>query len=272
MNDNYRYELEKGFAYCKQDNLKEAMKCFDSVIKRDDKNIIAWRNKGNVLNILGKYKDAIPCFEKALKINSKDVESWSGKGFSYSLLENYEKALECYNQALRLNPKVGHFWYVKGVILNTIGRNSKAIKCLNRAIKINPRDAEYWSIKSDALEELGKTDEAKSCFEKGMKIYNKKKKVGKFEYKWIYQPINIINIKGTAIQDIRNIEDDNPLEEMGKKDWELVSVCPFIANGTTGGFYYFFKRESTKRDKVMELPEDESKEEMRIPKDAPGPK
>ena len=59
----------KGKAFLKFGKFKDAIKCFDKVIKFFPKGPEAWYNKGDALQARGKVKDAKKCFDNAVKLD-----------------------------------------------------------------------------------------------------------------------------------------------------------------------------------------------------------
>ena len=85
--------------YC---NDQEAIACYDKTIEIDSTDAIAWYNKGNELNSLGKQEEALSCFDKALGINPNYAEAWNNKGLALGKLGRYQEALDCYDKASKI--------------------------------------------------------------------------------------------------------------------------------------------------------------------------
>jgi tetratricopeptide (TPR) repeat protein len=111
--------FDKGNAYFALGKYKEAIKCYDKVIKIDPKRALVWTGKGHALNLLGKYKDAIECYDNAIKINSQDSNTWTMKGLSPSGLGQRDEAIEA--------------WYGKGIGLQKLHRDSEAESAFTKA-------------------------------------------------------------------------------------------------------------------------------------------
>jgi len=52
---------------------EEAASWYDIAIKKNPLDIVAWYNKGNVLDNMGKLKESIFCYDKVLEIIPNDI-------------------------------------------------------------------------------------------------------------------------------------------------------------------------------------------------------
>ncbi|MEO7411852.1 MAG: tetratricopeptide repeat protein [Opitutaceae bacterium] len=80
---------------------REALTCFDEVLKLDLKNAEALVKRGAALEQLKQDEEAIQCYDRAIKIDPKLTLAYLHKGGVCNRLERYEEALHCYEQALR---------------------------------------------------------------------------------------------------------------------------------------------------------------------------
>ena len=63
---------------------------------------MAYHNKGDCLDRLGKSGDAIACYNKAIEIDPYDAESWFNKGMTLQKLGNPGESLHCTERAIDL--------------------------------------------------------------------------------------------------------------------------------------------------------------------------
>lgn len=61
-------------------------------------------NRGNELSLSGQYNDAILNYESALKIDPNNAVAWLGKAYAYHSLGKYDVAIGCYTKVLELDP------------------------------------------------------------------------------------------------------------------------------------------------------------------------
>ena len=65
--------------------------------------MIAWQNKGQALDNIGREEEALECYNKALEINPDDLQVLDYKSNSLTDMGRYEEALECYNKIFELD-------------------------------------------------------------------------------------------------------------------------------------------------------------------------
>ena len=122
--------------------LRDVIKICDSIQKfAQNINPQTWKNKGVALMNLGKPKEAIACFDKVLKPTDRMRKGWFGsengswdlknygfvfysKGLALDSLTKYKEALRCYDKALKIDPKDSDALNSKREILTSLGRTN----------------------------------------------------------------------------------------------------------------------------------------------------
>lgn len=127
---------------------------------------VAWNDKGNVLNSLGKYDEALICYGKAINIDPLFTAAWNGKGVALMGKCRFEDALLAFDKALEADLTHSTSWNSKGWALYKMDKYEDAINCYNKAIEINPNDGKAWIRKSIALKSLGRYKEALTALTK----------------------------------------------------------------------------------------------------------
>ncbi len=61
---------------------------------------VAWFDKGNAFLLMGRDKDAIKCYDKVIKIEPNRASVWARKGHALMLLGKYKDAIECFNKSI----------------------------------------------------------------------------------------------------------------------------------------------------------------------------
>ena len=67
-------------------------------------------------------KDAIKCFNKLLKINPKNTLALNNKGIALAELNRFEEAIDYYDDVIRIDPKNELTWLKKGEALGDSSR------------------------------------------------------------------------------------------------------------------------------------------------------
>ncbi|AXI24907.1 hypothetical protein CFE53_01510 [Methanofervidicoccus sp. A16] len=160
----------KGLALSKLKKYDEAIKCFDKALEIDPKHAHVWYNKGYILLKLGRYEESIKCFDKVLEIDPRDKYALYSKGFALLKLGRFEESIKYFDKALEVDPNYPFTWYNKGFALVRLERYEEAIKCFDKALEINPKYVHAWDSKGYALSRLERYEEAIKCFDKALEI------------------------------------------------------------------------------------------------------
>ena len=90
----------------------------------------------------GEYKKAIKSFESVLKDNPSNAMAYNNMGYSYRKLKQYDKALELYGKALMLDPNLAEAHEYIGEAYLELGKVAEAKQHLSILEKLNPKLAE----------------------------------------------------------------------------------------------------------------------------------
>ena len=132
--------------YAKERTGREALRCFEEVLRIEPNNITALEKKGGMLDMFHMYADAITCYDKIISLAPKDnwtrYDAWRSKAEDCLKLENYELAVECYDQAISAFPydnKITILYYdlfaKKAEALLKLGRNTEAEAARTKAVE-----------------------------------------------------------------------------------------------------------------------------------------
>jgi tetratricopeptide (TPR) repeat protein len=93
--------MQRGRALLEAGKAREALSCFDEILKLDLNHAEALVKRGAALEELKQDDEAIQCYDRALKIDPKMTLAYLHKGGICNRLQRYEESLKCYEQALR---------------------------------------------------------------------------------------------------------------------------------------------------------------------------
>lgn len=93
--------LANGHSMLAAGKAKEAVTCYNEVLKLDLNHAEALVRRGAALEKLKQDDEAIQCYDRAIKADSKMTLAYLYKGGVCNRLERYEEASKCYEQALK---------------------------------------------------------------------------------------------------------------------------------------------------------------------------
>jgi tetratricopeptide (TPR) repeat protein len=93
--------MAKGHGLLNEGKAKEAVSCFNEVLRMDLNHPEALVKRGAALERLKQDEEAIQCYDRAIKADAKMTLAYLYKGGVCNRLERYEEAAKCYEQALR---------------------------------------------------------------------------------------------------------------------------------------------------------------------------
>jgi tetratricopeptide (TPR) repeat protein len=84
----------------------------------------------------GDYHGALEQIEKAIATDPHCALAWHEKGNCLDELGRCEEALSCYDTAIDLDPHHAEAWFNKGLTLKKMGLEKEACDCMNRGVDI----------------------------------------------------------------------------------------------------------------------------------------
>ncbi len=155
-----------GIAYQMLFNLEDAMRCYQTSLKMDPKNVNVLNNLGTVYDSQKDYKHAVKMYRKALKLDPQSALVLKNMGTDLLAQHKYKKGWEVYKAALAVDPQIFdgtggprvenpasvqdrgamNYYMAKGCI--RAGRNERAIEYLRAAL-----DEGYTSPKKIAADQ-----------------------------------------------------------------------------------------------------------------------
>ncbi len=92
-----------------------------------------WFNEGVALGNSGRLEEALQAYETAIRLNPNDAIAYYGKGAALEKLGRYQEALQAFETAIRLNPNFAVAYYGKGVALERLKREIEAQQAFDKA-------------------------------------------------------------------------------------------------------------------------------------------
>lgn len=193
-----------GWCHAHSKRYKEAFKCYQKALERDESNVEMWSTMGRLLTAMKRSKEAIYTFNRALKIDAGNKEVWRNLAATLGDQGRNSEALLCYDRALEIDPRDSETLYGKGQVLSLLGSHREAVMVFEQALAADPsfnqalkqkalsyqklnmhrearivlieylnreqRDCEAWIHLGVTDKSLCKLDEALQCFEQAIDI------------------------------------------------------------------------------------------------------
>ncbi len=123
-------------------NLKE-------IVKKDPKNIEAWKELGNLYFDSDQPKESIDAYSRYLAAKPNDADARTDMGIMYRKLGQFDKAIEEFRKAAQSDPKHANSRYNIGIVLlHDKGDIKGAIKAWEDYLKVDPNSERAQRIKS----------------------------------------------------------------------------------------------------------------------------
>ncbi len=114
----------------------EAMKIYDSILKKNKTDDYAWYSKGLCYWNLKKYEDSRNCQLEAVKIDPKNITYWNELGDIAKITNKHDQAMVCFDKSIEISPN-NYAFVEKGDILHYQKKQyEKAVSQYDQALKI----------------------------------------------------------------------------------------------------------------------------------------
>jgi tetratricopeptide (TPR) repeat protein len=79
---------------------EKILEYFDRAIAAHPEYALAWNEKANFLDYLGKCEDAIKCYDRALTLDPELSEAWFNKGLTLKKMWREDEAVACLHKGI----------------------------------------------------------------------------------------------------------------------------------------------------------------------------
>lgn len=84
----------------------------------------------------GNFHMALEQIEKAISTDPQFAMAWHERGNCLDELGRCEEALSSYDTAIQLDPHHAEAWFNKGLTLKKMGKEKEAYSCMNRGVDL----------------------------------------------------------------------------------------------------------------------------------------
>ena len=148
----------------------EAVENYDRELTGEPDSVVAWFNRGNALQGLGRWAEALESYDRALALRPDHAEISISRGLTLQQLGRLADALESYDRALALKPDLAEALINRGNILQQLGRFAEAMETYDRALAVKPDFVEALLNRGSILQQLGRFDEALESYDRALAL------------------------------------------------------------------------------------------------------
>ena len=185
--------IKQGIKFHSQGNISEAIKYYQSFLKKGFTDPIIFSNYGIILKGLGKLREAEISLRKAIELKPDFADAYINLGNTLKDLGRFEEAEIATRKAIELKPNFANSHNNLGLILQGLGKLEEAELSVRESIKIKPDFANAHNNLGIILKDLRKLEEAELSVRKAIKI--------KPDY------ANAYNNLGTILKDLGDIKE-----------------------------------------------------------------
>jgi len=149
---------KQAMSFLKQGEVRKAVEFFDKALDFDNDYFPSWNNKGIALLELKKYKQALNCFEQVIRINALDKMVWYNKGYTLLMLEEYQESVTAFDNFLYSYSKEDDDFYKFASYMQAKGlyglkNYDKVIEILQSVLVLDENFMEAQELRNLALKE-----------------------------------------------------------------------------------------------------------------------
>lgn len=163
---DYKVQIlnKKGLCLLSQENLEDALACFQECLKIFPNNDSIKLNLALVFSKLGNYIKAAEIYKDYLSKNPHDLTAINNMSLCHAALGNYRQALEYCDKGLEIDPINVDLLGNKGYCHYKLNDYKKALDCLNQAEKYAKDDIILLNNKALCLMAMEYYDDAIKLF------------------------------------------------------------------------------------------------------------
>ena len=131
--------FDQAIQHTDQNQIKQALQCYDQILRIQANHAIAYNNMGILLNQLEQYQQAEICFDRATLIDTSYANAWFNWGNTLKAQEKFDQAIEKYKIAISYRPSFAESYNNMGECLGKCDQLDLSLAAFNKAITINPK-------------------------------------------------------------------------------------------------------------------------------------
>ncbi len=139
-------------------------------VRRQPKSSVAYNNLGFEYERVNRTKEAIIAYETSIRLNPLNHIAWLNLGTLYGTYKDYGKGIDLINKSITIFPTYKAYNNM-GLLYREIKDYDTAVFYLEKAIEYNPKMTKAHMDLGITLAEIGRFDMALEEFDKALEIY-----------------------------------------------------------------------------------------------------
>lgn len=158
--------------YAKEKDYSKALAAFDFAIFSDDLFVVAYFDKGSLLEEMGRYDEAIECYMLTLSMDFPSAHTFYKIGNCHEKSGRKDLGLQYYLKSIDEDPFYSDGWSAIIDFYIRISNYEKAQEYVERAIAIEADNVQYWKRYAKVHYALENYEEAEIGFKKALDYGN----------------------------------------------------------------------------------------------------
>jgi len=167
-----RYQYNLGLFYLNQNDVDNAVKCFNKTLSLDAKYYLAWNALGLAHSMRGRLDEAAKAYLKCLEVNPQFTEAHNNLGTVYQEMNRLDQAEEQFRLVLAdpvyQNRELAYFNLARLYVVEN--RLDAALDNVQKAIQLKPRLAMAHNLRGIIFEKQNNLGEAVASYDEAVKI------------------------------------------------------------------------------------------------------
>ena len=138
----------------------EAIDVFDTAIRLDAKQPLAYVHRGSSKLHMGQFEAAVNDYNEAIQFDPKNAEALARRGEALRQLGQIEKALSDLNGAIAIDETQPGAFHSRSLVLLHKGDLKSALADSDKSISLNPKVAEHFNHRGDVHRAMRELDKA----------------------------------------------------------------------------------------------------------------
>jgi len=79
-----------------------ALELIEKTLSIDPHSAMAWHEKANCLDEMGRFEEALSCYDTAIQLDAYNAEAWFNKGLTFKKMGREKEAFDCMDRGVDL--------------------------------------------------------------------------------------------------------------------------------------------------------------------------